>query len=217
MRAPPDIPKNRRSRHGSYFRAGQDRRMPPRTPGPHPHLEPAPSAADPARVRDLPQSASAASLPARRRAAEAATRPCQPRPVPRPKTRSRRWPDQRISPGRMMWTRFSARTTPHRTWIRLGLVASHRAGPGRTRARRWPQVRRGADRLGRSPRTPGATRVLVRRADLGEFHFAPRLVTPSRGTRHDLSAGQGEPVDAPPLAYRSPAGRVTAVLAQRAT
>ena len=23
MRAPPDIPKNRRSRHGSYFRAGQ--------------------------------------------------------------------------------------------------------------------------------------------------------------------------------------------------
>ena len=27
-------------------------------------------------------------------------------PVPRPKTHSRRWPDQRISPGRMTWTRF---------------------------------------------------------------------------------------------------------------
>ena len=40
--------------------------------------------------RDPPQSASAASLPARSRAAEAATRTGQPRPVPRPKTRSRR-------------------------------------------------------------------------------------------------------------------------------
>src|ERR1019366_4712292 len=29
---------------------------------------------------------------------------------PRPKTQSRRWPDQRISPGRITWTRFSART-----------------------------------------------------------------------------------------------------------
>ena len=48
----------------------------------------------------------AASLPARRRAAEAATRTGQPRPVPRPKMRSRRRPDQRISPGRMMWMRF---------------------------------------------------------------------------------------------------------------
>ena len=31
-----------------------DRRMPARAPGPHPHLEPGPSAADPARVRDPP-------------------------------------------------------------------------------------------------------------------------------------------------------------------
>jgi putative transposase len=30
--------------------------------------------------------------------------------VPRPETDSRRWHDQRISPGRMTWTRFSART-----------------------------------------------------------------------------------------------------------
>ena len=51
-----------------------DRRMPPRAPGPHPRLEPGPSAADPARVRDPPQSAPAAPLPARRRAAETATR-----------------------------------------------------------------------------------------------------------------------------------------------
>src|ERR1035438_4450666 len=56
--------------------------MPPRAPGPHPYLEPEPSAADPAPVRDPPQSAPAASLPARRRAAEAATRTGQPRPEP---------------------------------------------------------------------------------------------------------------------------------------
>src|ERR1019366_9141518 len=78
-----------------------DRGMPPRAPGPHPGVEPGSSAADPARVRDPPQPASAAPLPARRRAAEAAARPGRSRPVPRPKTHSRRWPDQRISPGRM--------------------------------------------------------------------------------------------------------------------
>ena len=30
--------------------------------------------------------------------------------VPRPKTDAHQWLDQRISPGRMTWTRFSART-----------------------------------------------------------------------------------------------------------
>src|ERR1017187_8411798 len=49
-------------------------------------------------------------LPARRRAAETATRTDQSRSLPRPKTGSCWWPDQRISPGRMTWTRFSART-----------------------------------------------------------------------------------------------------------
>ena len=44
------------------------------------------------------------------RTAETTTRTGRSRPVPRPKTDSRRWPDQRISPGRMTWTRFSART-----------------------------------------------------------------------------------------------------------
>jgi hypothetical protein len=86
------------------------RGMPPRAPGPHPDLEPAPSAADPARLREPPQPAPAAPLPARRRAAETAARTGRSRPVPRPKTHSRRRPDQRISPGRMTWTRFSART-----------------------------------------------------------------------------------------------------------
>jgi len=85
--------------------------MPPRTPGPHPRLEPDPSATDPAPVRDPPQSAPPAPLPARRRAAETATRAGRPRPVPHPKTRSRRWHDQRISAGRMTWTRLSARTS----------------------------------------------------------------------------------------------------------
>jgi transposase len=45
---------------------------------PRPDLEPAPSAADPAPVRDPPQPAPAAPLPARRRAAEAAARPGRP-------------------------------------------------------------------------------------------------------------------------------------------
>ena len=57
-----------------------------------------------------PQSAPASPFPERRRAAEATTRACRSRPVPHPKTRSSRWPDQRISPGRMTWSRFSAPT-----------------------------------------------------------------------------------------------------------
>jgi hypothetical protein len=44
------------------------------------------------------------------RAAETVARTGRPRPAPRPKTGSYRWPDQRISPGRITWTRFSART-----------------------------------------------------------------------------------------------------------
>jgi hypothetical protein len=57
-----------------------------------------------------PQSAPATPLPARRRATETATRASQSRPAPRPKTRSRRWHDQRISAGRITWTKLSART-----------------------------------------------------------------------------------------------------------
>src|ERR1019366_7740811 len=91
-------------------RRALDRGMPSRAPGPHPRVEPAPSAADPARVREPPQPASAAPLPERRRAAEAAARTGRSSAVPRPKTHSRRRPDQRISPGRMTWTRFSAPT-----------------------------------------------------------------------------------------------------------
>src|SRR6266487_7105692 len=84
--------------------------MPPRAPGPHPHLGPGPPAADPAQLRNPPQSAPATPLPGRRRAAETATRAGRSRPVPHPKTSSGRWPDQRISPGGMTWTRLSART-----------------------------------------------------------------------------------------------------------
>ncbi len=75
-------------------------------PGPHPHLEPSPSAASPRRLRGPPQSAPATPLPARRRAAETATRTRRSCTVPHPKTGQRQWPDQRISPGRMTWTRF---------------------------------------------------------------------------------------------------------------
>ena len=56
--------------------------------------------------------------PARRRAAETATRTRRSCAVPRPKTGSHRWPDQRISPGRMTWTRFPARTTPGSSTVR---------------------------------------------------------------------------------------------------
>jgi hypothetical protein len=48
----------------------------------------------------------------RRCPAETSTRTRRSPPAPRPKTRSRRWPDQRISPSRMTWTRFSAPTVP---------------------------------------------------------------------------------------------------------
>jgi len=89
-----------------------DRRMPPRAPGPHLYMEPGPSATDPASVRDPPQPAPASPSAGRRCSAETATQTGRPRPVPRPKTRSRRRPDQRIPPGRMTWTRFSARTGP---------------------------------------------------------------------------------------------------------
>jgi hypothetical protein len=51
-----------------------DRRMPTRAPGPHPHLEPGPPAADPVPVRNPPSPAPAAPLPELRRAAETATR-----------------------------------------------------------------------------------------------------------------------------------------------
>jgi putative transposase len=58
--------------------------IPPRAPGPHPGLEPAPSAADPAPVPDSPQPAPAEPLPARRRAADTAARPGRSSAVPRP-------------------------------------------------------------------------------------------------------------------------------------
>jgi hypothetical protein len=84
-------------------------------------------AAGPARSRDPPQSAPPAPLPARSRVAETATPAGRSRPVPRPETGSRRWADQRISPGRMTWTRFSARTgiTGHAVTAESGI-----AGPG---------------------------------------------------------------------------------------
>src|ERR1039457_5194481 len=95
--------------------------MPPRAAGPSPCLESEPSAADPARLRDPPQSAPVAPLPARRRAAETATRTDQSRSLPRPKTGSGGGPDQQISPGRMTGTMFSERRVGCPTsWQGLG-------------------------------------------------------------------------------------------------
>src|SRR5215472_19258656 len=86
--------------------------MPARAPRPYPHLESGPSAPDPAPVRDPPQSAPAAPLARRRRPAETATATGHSRAAPGTKTDSRRRYDQRISPGRMRWIRFSALTGP---------------------------------------------------------------------------------------------------------
>ena len=69
--------------------------MPARALGPHPDLGSRPSAADPARVRDPPPSAPASPLPGCSCAAEIPSRTGRFRPVPRTKTGSRRWPDQR--------------------------------------------------------------------------------------------------------------------------
>ncbi len=115
MRGRTGRPATRRDIKALVLRLEHDRRtldrgMPPRTPGPHPRLEPGPSAADPARVRDSPQPAPASPLPARRRAAETATPAGRSGTAPRPKTHSRRRHDQRISPGRMTWTGLSAPT-----------------------------------------------------------------------------------------------------------
>ncbi len=69
----------------------------------------------------------------------------------------------------------------------------------------------GAGRL--EPQRPP---VLATCADLGEFHLAPRLLAQPRDGRRDRRASQREPADPPPLAYRPPPDRVTAVLAERA-
>jgi hypothetical protein len=63
--------------------------------------------------------------PARTAAACAPLKPL-PEPVdleqyPRTKTDPRRWPDQRISPGRMTWTRFSALTGARPAGVALSL------------------------------------------------------------------------------------------------
>ena len=65
---------------------------------------------NPARLRGPPQSTPATPLPARCRPTETATRACRSCAAPRTKTASGQWPDQRVSPGRITRTGFSART-----------------------------------------------------------------------------------------------------------
>ena len=72
-------------------------------------------------------------------------------------------PTSRLGGGRAFRRRRHCRrpatgqASPRRTWIHPGWVPRRRAAPGRTRALRWPGVRCGADRRGRSPRIPGST------------------------------------------------------------
>ena len=75
----------------------------------------------------------------------------------------------------------------HRSWIHPGQVPPHRAGPGRTRARRWPGVCCAAGWRGRRLEAEGPP-VLAVRVDLGEFHLAPRLLAQPRPAGHDLPA-----------------------------
>ena len=94
---------------------------------------------------DPPQSAPAAPLPARRRTTETAIRTCRSCSVPRPKTDARQWPGQRIPPGRMTWTRISARTAP-----RAGHFSSRPSG-----ARARGPVRRFLSRSQQTPKPAG--------------------------------------------------------------
>src|ERR1035438_3418685 len=75
-------------------------------------------------------------------AADTAARAGRSRSVPRPKTDARQCPDQRISPGRMTWTRFSARTgTPAPGWPFSGKASrsAWTAGPSITEGQREEQ------------------------------------------------------------------------------
>jgi hypothetical protein len=94
-----------------------------------PRLEPGSPAADPAPVRGSPQSAPAAPLPARNCHCETVSATC--RPVPHTKTRMRRWLAQRISPGRMIWMRFSARARPQLILLGCRDLSSDYTGPYR--------------------------------------------------------------------------------------
>ena len=80
----PDRALQRSDAPGERDRRTLDRRMPARAPGPHARLEPGPSAADLARVRDPPQSAPAAPLPGCSCAAETSTGTGRSQAVPRP-------------------------------------------------------------------------------------------------------------------------------------
>jgi hypothetical protein len=62
-----------------------------------------------------------------------------------------------IRNGVILGGRAAGPASAHRTGIDPGRVAHHRAADGRTRARRWPGARCGADRRGRSPRSPAST------------------------------------------------------------
>ena len=92
--------------------------------------------ADPARLRGPPQSAPATPLPARCRATETATRACRSCAALRTKTASRQWPDQRVSPGRITWAGFSARTPRSLAAERRTQRLRTRANPGRCGPRR---------------------------------------------------------------------------------
>ena len=98
--------------------------------------------------------------------------------------------------------------------IRPGL---HAAGQGLGEHVRGRGLQLAADQADRAGRLEcQGPPVLAAGADLGQFHLAPGLVAPLLGTHHDLPVGKGEPADAPPLAHRPPAGRPTAIPADRA-
>ena len=89
----------------------------------------------------------------------------------------------------------TGQATPRRTWIHPGRVPRHRAGPGRTRARRWPRVRCGAGWRGRLPRSPGSTSSPAASEDIRVSSTSHRgSPTRPRGARHDLHVASENPV-----------------------
>jgi hypothetical protein len=86
----------------------------------------------------------------------------------------------------------------------------HTSGQGLGEHERGGGLQGTAEQIGRAGRLKTQRPpVLPTGVDLGQFHLAPRLLAQARAARRDLPAGQWEPADAPPSAYRPPAGQVT--------
>jgi hypothetical protein len=95
---------------GKRHRRTMDRHPPPRTAGPDAHPQPAPAWDRAGRVCGALQRPSSSPNTEPDSAAPTAPTPCAAFPASRPTSRSARWTDTRIFPGRMTWMTNSAPT-----------------------------------------------------------------------------------------------------------